>query len=237
MYRCITATQAAALQQVWCWHPAHTVAQSPNDIKQMPNGPVGTMKLYMEQDNQQLQLRSVLNTFAHLAQADHHHHHHLCPQAPTHFLVIPKDRDGLTRLSKAEERHKALLGHLMYVAQLVAKQGESGQYTGCSSCQGLSVSKSQTAECLQKLPQAASSCLGFAVRLFEPSVQVMQCIGSCHLGGFSVLAGNSEGCIWCMLAAFAHTPCCCCCCACVVCAENLLPGFRVVINDGPDACE
>jgi hypothetical protein len=40
-----------------------------------------------------------------------------------HFLVIPKDRDGLTRLSKAEERHKALLGHLLYVAQLVAKQG------------------------------------------------------------------------------------------------------------------
>jgi diadenosine tetraphosphate (Ap4A) HIT family hydrolase len=48
------------------------------------------------------------------------------PQAPTHFLVIPKNRDGLTRLSKAEERHKALLGHLMYVAQLVAKQGEGG---------------------------------------------------------------------------------------------------------------
>ncbi len=40
-----------------------------------------------------------------------------------HFLVIPKQRDGLTRLSKAEERHKQLLGHLLYVAQLVAKQG------------------------------------------------------------------------------------------------------------------
>jgi hypothetical protein len=39
--------------------------------------------------------------------------------------VIPKNRDGLNRLSKAEERHKALLGHLMYVAQLVAKQGKS----------------------------------------------------------------------------------------------------------------
>lgn len=39
--------------------------------------------------------------------------------------MIPKNRDGLTRLSKAEERHKALLGHLMYVAQLVAKQGKS----------------------------------------------------------------------------------------------------------------
>jgi len=44
------------------------------------------------------------------------------PQGPVHFLVIPKVRDGLTRLSKAEERHKALLGHLMYVAQKVAKE-------------------------------------------------------------------------------------------------------------------
>lgn len=41
-----------------------------------------------------------------------------------HFLVIPKKRDGLTRLLKAEERHKALLGHLLFVAQHVAKQGE-----------------------------------------------------------------------------------------------------------------
>ncbi len=47
------------------------------------------------------------------------------PQAPVHFLVIPKQRDGLTRLSKAEEKHKQLLGHLLYVAQLVAKQGAS----------------------------------------------------------------------------------------------------------------
>lgn len=46
----------------------------------------------------------------------------ISPQAPVHFLVIPKARDGLTRLSRAEERHKALLGHLLYVAQLVAKQ-------------------------------------------------------------------------------------------------------------------
>lgn len=38
-----------------------------------------------------------------------------------HFLVIPKDRDGLDQLSMAEERHEALLGHLMFVAQKVAK--------------------------------------------------------------------------------------------------------------------
>lgn len=43
------------------------------------------------------------------------------PQAPVHFLVIPKPRDCLTRLSKAQERHKELLGHLMYVAQELAK--------------------------------------------------------------------------------------------------------------------
>lgn len=46
------------------------------------------------------------------------------PQAPTHLLVIPKDRDGLSRLSKADERHKAILGHLLFVAQKVA--GEQG---------------------------------------------------------------------------------------------------------------
>ncbi|BBN07015.1 histidine triad (HIT) family protein [Marchantia polymorpha subsp. ruderalis] len=43
------------------------------------------------------------------------------PQAPTHIVIIPKDRDGLTQLSKAEERHKEILGHLMYVATVVAK--------------------------------------------------------------------------------------------------------------------
>lgn len=36
--------------------------------------------------------------------------------------VIPKDRQGLSRLSKATEAHKPLLGHLMYVAQHVAKE-------------------------------------------------------------------------------------------------------------------
>ena len=49
----------------------------------------------------------------------------IAPQAPVHFLVIPKDKCGLSRLSKADESHKALLGHLLYVAQLVAKQGAS----------------------------------------------------------------------------------------------------------------
>lgn len=44
-------------------------------------------------------------------------------QAPIHFLVIPKDKANLARLSNATEANKALLGHLMFVAQHVAKQG------------------------------------------------------------------------------------------------------------------
>ena len=44
------------------------------------------------------------------------------PQAPVHILIIPKNRDGLTQLSKAREDQKALLGHLMYVAAEVGKK-------------------------------------------------------------------------------------------------------------------
>ncbi|GAB4840808.1 hypothetical protein Ancab_021569 [Ancistrocladus abbreviatus] len=44
------------------------------------------------------------------------------PQAPIHFLVIPKFRDGLTQLSKAEKRHTEILGHLLYAAKIVAEQ-------------------------------------------------------------------------------------------------------------------
>lgn len=44
------------------------------------------------------------------------------PQAPVHFLVIPKQRDGLTQLCKAREDQKALLGHLMYVAGKVGQK-------------------------------------------------------------------------------------------------------------------
>lgn len=45
------------------------------------------------------------------------------PQAPIHFLVIPKNRDGLTQLANAEERHEKILGHLLFVATKVARQG------------------------------------------------------------------------------------------------------------------
>ncbi|XP_003747834.1 histidine triad nucleotide-binding protein 1 [Galendromus occidentalis] len=44
----------------------------------------------------------------------------ISPQAPVHFLVIP--RKPISQLSTAEEADEALLGHLMFVAQKVAKQ-------------------------------------------------------------------------------------------------------------------
>lgn len=44
------------------------------------------------------------------------------PQGPVHFLVIPKNKDGLNKLSNAEPRHKALLGHLLYTAAEVARK-------------------------------------------------------------------------------------------------------------------
>ncbi|KAL4598980.1 hypothetical protein ACB098_11G067400 [Castanea mollissima] len=46
----------------------------------------------------------------------------ISPQAPTHILIIPKVKDGLSGLSKAEERHCEILGRLLYTAKLVAKQ-------------------------------------------------------------------------------------------------------------------
>lgn len=44
------------------------------------------------------------------------------PVAKTHFLVIPKDRKGLSQLSKADDAHAALLGHLMVAVSKTAKQ-------------------------------------------------------------------------------------------------------------------
>mmetsp|Transcript_35453 Transcript_35453/g.85536 ORF Transcript_35453/g.85536 Transcript_35453/m.85536 type:complete len:194 (-) Transcript_35453:225-806(-) len=46
----------------------------------------------------------------------------ITPQAPKHILVIPKNRDGLTKLSNAREDQKDILGHLLYVAQSVGKK-------------------------------------------------------------------------------------------------------------------
>ena len=44
------------------------------------------------------------------------------PQAPTHFLVIPRKKDGLDMLEHATEKHKEVLGHMMVVCAKVAKQ-------------------------------------------------------------------------------------------------------------------
>jgi diadenosine tetraphosphate (Ap4A) HIT family hydrolase len=46
----------------------------------------------------------------------------ISPQAPTHIVIIPKSRDGLSMLSRADTRHEPLLGHLMWVAAEVARR-------------------------------------------------------------------------------------------------------------------
>ncbi|KAH7647206.1 histidine triad (HIT) family zinc binding [Cryptosporidium bovis] len=43
------------------------------------------------------------------------------PVAPVHALLVPKKRNGLTRLSNATEDHKDILGHLMTKVPVVAK--------------------------------------------------------------------------------------------------------------------
>ncbi|KAL9453044.1 hypothetical protein AB3S75_008775 [Citrus x aurantiifolia] len=44
------------------------------------------------------------------------------PQAPVHVLIIPKFRDGLTTLAKAEARHGDILGHLLCASKIVAEK-------------------------------------------------------------------------------------------------------------------
>ncbi|XP_010891934.1 histidine triad nucleotide-binding protein 1 [Esox lucius] len=46
--------------------------------------------------------------------------HDVAPQAPTHFLVVPKRQ--IVQLSRAEDSDAALLGHLMIVAKKCAEQ-------------------------------------------------------------------------------------------------------------------
>lgn len=45
----------------------------------------------------------------------------IAPQAPVHVVLVPKNRDGLTRLFHAENRHEAILGHLMWAAAHIAR--------------------------------------------------------------------------------------------------------------------
>jgi len=65
------------------------------------------------------------------------------PVAPSHVLIIPKRRDGLTQLQHATPEHKALLGHMMAVAvPAVAKAEQLGAYRlvvndGAEACQSV----------------------------------------------------------------------------------------------------
>ncbi|XP_042063021.1 14 kDa zinc-binding protein-like [Salvia splendens] len=67
----------------------------------------------------------------------------ISPQAPVHVLVIPKLRDGLTQLGKAEKRHEEILGQLLHAAKIVAeKEGISDGFrvvinSGASACQSV----------------------------------------------------------------------------------------------------
>lgn len=44
------------------------------------------------------------------------------PVAPTHVLIIPKRRDGLTQLRHATADHAGVLGHMLEVAASIAIQ-------------------------------------------------------------------------------------------------------------------
>ncbi|XP_062229508.1 14 kDa zinc-binding protein-like [Phragmites australis] len=65
------------------------------------------------------------------------------PQAPVHVIVIPKVRDGLTGLDKAEPRHAEILGQLLYTVKVVAeKEGVADGYrvvinNGAEGCQSV----------------------------------------------------------------------------------------------------
>ncbi|KAI3794634.1 hypothetical protein L1987_37267 [Smallanthus sonchifolius] len=65
------------------------------------------------------------------------------PQAPVHVLVIPKLRDGLTELGKAEPCHEDILGHLLHASKIVAeKEGIVDGFrvvinSGASACQSV----------------------------------------------------------------------------------------------------
>ena len=47
--------------------------------------------------------------------------HDVAPQAPIHLVLIPKRKDGLDQISNGLERHKDILGHLMYTAGQIGK--------------------------------------------------------------------------------------------------------------------
>jgi len=54
----------------------------------------------------------------------------IIPAAPAHVLVIPKDRNGLTQLSKATNEQSEILGHLMVAAGEIAADESLGFGSG-----------------------------------------------------------------------------------------------------------
>eukprot|EP00922_Rhytidocystis_sp_ex-Travisia-forbesii_P009917 GHVS01014493.1.p1 GENE.GHVS01014493.1~~GHVS01014493.1.p1 ORF type:complete len:202 (+),score=20.17 GHVS01014493.1:32-637(+) len=52
--------------------------------------------------------------------------HDLTPQAPVHIILVPKEIDGLTRLTNATESNKEILGHLMWTVSVIAKKENIG---------------------------------------------------------------------------------------------------------------
>ncbi|KAF4677616.1 Histidine triad nucleotide-binding protein 2, mitochondrial [Perkinsus chesapeaki] len=64
------------------------------------------------------------------------------PVAPVHVLLIPKHKGDLTRLSKATEKDKDLLGHMMVTVPKVAAACGLDDYRlvindGASACQSV----------------------------------------------------------------------------------------------------
>ncbi|CAK66797.1 unnamed protein product (macronuclear) [Paramecium tetraurelia] len=47
--------------------------------------------------------------------------HDVIPQSPVHILLIPKQRNGLTQLSKAQEHNKEVLGHLLFTVSKIVE--------------------------------------------------------------------------------------------------------------------
>jgi glutathione S-transferase/diadenosine tetraphosphate (Ap4A) HIT family hydrolase len=56
------------------------------------------------------------------------------PAAPTHVLLIPKERQGLVKLGAATAEHAATLGHMMVAAAAVAKQEGLEDFRLVSNC-------------------------------------------------------------------------------------------------------
>lgn len=50
------------------------------------------------------------------------------PQAPTHLLLIPKRREGLTQLRHASPDHASILGHMLTTVAKVASEHNLGDY-------------------------------------------------------------------------------------------------------------